>query len=389
MQEMPSADASKTRPHKGVESRSRFARYGLRGVRVGEASHPGPTGGEFGRFSVFSEEDEVDVVPGTRRLVLVSQHATQLDSLSAPGGAVQFGLRSDTESVLSGPEVPQDAFGEDVESVDDEVWSVAGTEEVVSEVEAEVEVPVLGRRPLQAAFLALDQLNVEEIFKQRACVMKVVPQFQKGSYRNAMRVALEEACAESHARQGRGWKLFMMLPRMLLHRPVDKFSVLPFLVGASLDQHNPVNSGRTRTCMRGRCESRPGTVMERQPNRQHLDRTHVGCGNSDIHVPKAHVAPDCGLHTLARVRSGPSAWDRNLLLCPHKLGSPPEDCPTNPSRTSRTFPTTVVWGFCLQRASFDCVVFPRTANADCNLVILVEAPNRTSSGLRRTRTVSD
>ena len=69
----------------------------------------------------------MDVVPRTRRLVLVSQHATQLDSLSAPGGAVQFDLRSDTESVLSGPEVPQDAFGQDVESVDDEVWSVAGT----------------------------------------------------------------------------------------------------------------------------------------------------------------------------------------------------------------------------------------------------------------------
>ena len=179
-------------------------------------------GGEFGRFSALSEEDEVEVVPRTCRLVLVSQHATQLDSPSAPpsmGAAVQFDLRSDTESVLSGPDAPQDAFGEDVESVDDEVWSVAGTEEVVSEVEAEVEVAGLGRRPLQAAFLALDQLNVEEIFKQRACVMKVVPQFLKGSYRNAMRVALEEASAESHARQGRGWKLFMMLPRMLLHRP--------------------------------------------------------------------------------------------------------------------------------------------------------------------------
>ena len=42
-------------------------------------------------------------------------------------------------------------------------------EEVVSEVEAKVEVAGLGRRPLQAAFLALDQLNVEEIFKQPAC----------------------------------------------------------------------------------------------------------------------------------------------------------------------------------------------------------------------------
>ena len=75
---------------------------------------------------------------------------------------VEFSFRADTESVLSGPEVPQDASGEDVESVEKEVWSVACTE-VVSEVEAEV--AVLGCRPLQSAFLALDHLNVMEIFK--------------------------------------------------------------------------------------------------------------------------------------------------------------------------------------------------------------------------------
>ena len=67
--------------------------------------------------------------------------------------------------------------------------------------------------------------------------------------------------------------------------PVDKFTVLSFLVGASLDHHGTVKSGRIRTRMGGRCESGPqcdvhselGTVMERQPSRQHLDRTHVGC----------------------------------------------------------------------------------------------------------------
>ena len=83
--------------------------------------------------------------------------------LSVSPSSNEIGSGSDTESVLSGPDVPRDAFGEDVESVDDEVWSVAGTEEVVSEVEAEVEVAALGRRPLQATFLPLDQLNVEEI----------------------------------------------------------------------------------------------------------------------------------------------------------------------------------------------------------------------------------
>ena len=35
-------------------------------------------------------------------------------------------------------------------------------------------------------------------------------------------------------------------------------------------------------------------VMDRQPGRQHLDRAHIGCWKSDIHVLKADVAPDCG-----------------------------------------------------------------------------------------------
>ena len=97
--------------------------------------------------------------------------------------------------------------------------------------------------------------------------------------------------------------------------PVDKFSVLTFHVGASLAQHSPR--------MGGRCESGPqcdvhsdlGTVMERQPSRQHLDRTHVGCGNSDMSRRRTlhrTVAP-ASLHTLERVRSGPTALDRNLL----------------------------------------------------------------------------
>ena len=54
--------------------------------------------------------------------------------------------------------------------------------------------------------------------------MEFVPQFLKGSCRTAMRVALEESIVESHVRQGRGWKLFMMLPRMLLLVSRDKCS---------------------------------------------------------------------------------------------------------------------------------------------------------------------
>ena len=82
----------------------------------------------------------------------------------------------------------------------------------------EVEVGVPRHRSLQAALIALDHLNVENTFKQRASVMKVVPKFLRGLCRNAMRVPLE-VIVDNPTRRERGWKLFKMLPRMLLHRP--------------------------------------------------------------------------------------------------------------------------------------------------------------------------
>ena len=56
------------------------------------------------------------------------------------------------------------------------------------------------------------------IFEQRAPVMKGVPKFLRGPFRNALKFALEEATAQDVVRQTRGWKLSVMLPRMLLHR---------------------------------------------------------------------------------------------------------------------------------------------------------------------------
>ena len=47
------------------------------------------------------------------------------------------------------------------------------------------------------------------------------PGFMKGSYRSAMRIVLAEIEGRSHQaimRSFRGWKLFLLLPRLLLHR---------------------------------------------------------------------------------------------------------------------------------------------------------------------------
>ena len=53
--------------------------------------------------------------------------------------------------------------------------------------------------------------------------MKTVPIFLKGAFTSALRMALSEVQAgierDSEIRIVRGWKLFMALPRMLLHRP--------------------------------------------------------------------------------------------------------------------------------------------------------------------------
>ena len=61
------------------------------------------------------------------------------------------------------------------------------------------------------------------IFERRAAVMKTVPKFLWGSFRVALKLALEEISVgvDGHnvIRQERGWKLFLLLPRMLLHRP--------------------------------------------------------------------------------------------------------------------------------------------------------------------------
>ena len=65
---------------------------------------------------------------------------------------------------------------------------------------------------------SMDHVDLRVFF----CVMKCVPAFMKGSYRNAMRLTLHEAdrapCGHRCVGLSRAWKAFLLLPRMLLHR---------------------------------------------------------------------------------------------------------------------------------------------------------------------------
>ena len=91
----------------------------------------------------------------------------------------------------------------------------------VPEVEP-LAVPVRMRN-IASGMASLDVVNLKTVFERRACVMRSAPHFFRGALRASFRMALNKivrGCeASDRTRQIRGWKLFMLLPRMSLHRP--------------------------------------------------------------------------------------------------------------------------------------------------------------------------
>ena len=78
------------------------------------------------------------------------------------------------------------------------------------------------RAPVRA-FTSLDAINLTDLFEHRARLMQSVPHILRGAFRMALSVACQEILdgmeANSEVRTVRGWKLFLVLPRMMLFRP--------------------------------------------------------------------------------------------------------------------------------------------------------------------------
>ena len=72
---------------------------------------------------------------------------------------------------------------------------------------------------IRAALTELDGVDLTHEFTRRAAIMKTVPHFLRGPFRNALRVAMDEALEANQLRSEKGWKLFTILPRLLLLRP--------------------------------------------------------------------------------------------------------------------------------------------------------------------------
>ena len=74
-----------------------------------------------------------------------------------------------------------------------------------------------------AGFESLDEVDLVSIFNRRANVMRSIPHVLKGPYVSAVRIAIREALEArvggNEVKLTRAWKLFLLLPRMLLFRP--------------------------------------------------------------------------------------------------------------------------------------------------------------------------
>ena len=185
-----------------------------------------------------------------RRLVLVQSQQTEPNSGSTTVPASSGVVRAfqNRFEALREPDQVADEEGDAIEEVDerhsylmseedartvngeDDTDSIVGASEV--DQEAVVHDPTPGEAPVEfitrdtqnvAALASLDLVDMREVFSCRASVMQTIPHFLRGTFRGAVRVALKAALQgyemHSDARITQGWKLLMLLPRMLLHRP--------------------------------------------------------------------------------------------------------------------------------------------------------------------------
>ena len=220
----------------------RGARYGLRGVRVGEASHPGPPLRRLRRVSSTHQDRGVDDIDPTTRdsdddaPLVRTQFAevARCPPITVGGRFAVSAGSSDCEefdlTIADGPEeldpvalTAQDTVTDVASTVVDRHNSPSTSlldalDRDLAREDAEFEVGVVvdiaaesdsdavshvgdgiaedpGPRDVVEIHVTpairegfLDEIDLVPIFKRRACIMNAPPTFLKGAYRSAMRL---------------------------------------------------------------------------------------------------------------------------------------------------------------------------------------------------------
>ena len=182
-----------------------------------------PTSGRFCRWQCLStlESTEVDG-SGVEVFPMTDDAAVQVFE--------ETPRRRPSRRVVLNPEIQdtprsiQDRQSdESVTDGESSTMSIMGASEVSGEDEFRDvdDEPAMAERAfpglaMRVGFLALDDVNVEDLFRRRACVTKSVTKFLRLPFRTVLRIALREASSTDEPRRGRGWKLLMLAPCMLL-----------------------------------------------------------------------------------------------------------------------------------------------------------------------------
>ena len=107
---------------------------------------------------------------------------------------------------------------------------VSGSDTESIDGASEGEMPVVdvpdtslpGGRRLNEGLASLDLVDLKEVFGRRVSVMRTVPLFLRGAFSAALRLALQQiingGAAHDPVLTSRAWKLFMLVPRLLLFR---------------------------------------------------------------------------------------------------------------------------------------------------------------------------
>ena len=243
------------------------ARYGLRGVRVGEASHPGPPKlvlRGVSQQSMVSDpidptlldalEEDLQKTRVPDDVGVLKFDLTQADSVSSSSSESAVPRRrrhgnrfsvfmeeSEEEGAVltevdpssTNRRLPVAGFDrregsspaslEDTESIRSGVSSASSEPDDLADDEPNTLLPITGSLTSQAGgsgLVSLDEVIVEDVFSVRARLMATVPKFLREAYRAAVRVALDGVLAgweqNDTMLQIRSWKLFLLIPRMFL-----------------------------------------------------------------------------------------------------------------------------------------------------------------------------
>ena len=155
--------------------------------------------------------------------------------------------------------------------------------------------PIAGA--VRGAFRLLDGVVLAHHFARRPSAMKSVPRFLRGPFRTALRIALTEVSEGIDrgdvTRQERGWKLLLLFPRMLLHRPPRGGLISKEKLGKRLDMFARGEWIELLTAS-ALCYEEASVASRRRQRRHVVNKT----SNAEQHVPRCLGEISAGRHAL-------------------------------------------------------------------------------------------